>query len=93
MVGLPECLGISGESDALKLRTHLREEFKIEVHIYYHNEARKEGERADAMDHESNGYVRISHQVYNVVDDYHRLRDAINKLIQDGFTCTMLSSE
>jgi hypothetical protein len=38
------------------------------------------------------GYARISHQVYNKVDDYYKFRDAINKLVSDGFTCALLST-
>ncbi|PSS21632.1 L-cysteine desulfhydrase [Actinidia chinensis var. chinensis] len=84
MVGLPVCLGISSDSDALKLRTHLRDCFGIEVPIYYR--APKDGE-IDPI----TGYARISHQVYNVVDDYYKFRDAVNKLVNDGFTCAFLS--
>lgn len=78
MVGMPACLGISSDSDALKLRTHLRVLFKVEVPIYY---------RA-ALEEEVNpitGYARISHQVYNTIEDYYRFRDAIIKLANDGF--------
>ncbi|CAI9265917.1 unnamed protein product [Lactuca saligna] len=35
MVGLPTCLEIMSDSDGLKLRSHLRECFKVEVPIYY----------------------------------------------------------
>ncbi|PIM97391.1 Cysteine desulfurase NFS1 [Handroanthus impetiginosus] len=84
MVGMPACLGIQSDSDALKLRKHLREWFKVEVPIYYR--APVEGE-VDPI----TGYARISHQVYNAVEDYHRLRDAVQKLVQDGFTCAHLS--
>ncbi|KAI4378076.1 hypothetical protein MLD38_015613 [Melastoma candidum] len=38
------------------------------------------------------GYARISHQVYNKEDDYCRFRDAINKLVNDNFTCKLLSA-
>uniref|UniRef100_A0A7C8YF69 Aminotransferase class V domain-containing protein n=1 Tax=Opuntia streptacantha TaxID=393608 RepID=A0A7C8YF69_OPUST len=84
MVGLPACLGIQSEDDALKLRTHLREKFKVEVPLYYRPP--RDGE-VDYL----TGYARISHQVYNEVDDYYRFRDAIHQLIQDGFTCSQLS--
>ena len=91
MVGLPGCLGIESDDDALKLRTHLREEFKVEVPIYYNS--LKDGYVGDRNGVGSaSGYARISHQVYNVENDYHRLRDAINKLVKDGFNCGMLSS-
>lgn len=84
MVGLPSCLGISSDSDGLKLRTHLRDYFGIEVPIYY--VVPKDGE-VDPI----TGYARISHQVYNSVDDYYKFRDAVNKLVNDGFTCALLS--
>lgn len=91
MVGLPGCLGISSEKDALKFRSLLRDQFHVEVPVYH--QSPKEGENG-AVDRSSSvsGYVRISHQVYNVEDDYFRLRDAIDKLVQDGFKCTMLLS-
>ncbi|CAI9101385.1 OLC1v1038695C1 [Oldenlandia corymbosa var. corymbosa] len=85
MVALPTSLGISSESDALKLRTHLRNTYKVEVPIYY---------RAPETEGEVNsvtGYARISHQVYNTIEDYHRFRDAVNTLIQTGFTCALLT--
>ncbi|MQL94320.1 hypothetical protein Taro_026972 [Colocasia esculenta] len=94
MVGLPSCLGVASERDAQKLRRHLREVFLVEVPIYY-SCPHKDGEATPASesctDHIT-GFVRISHQVYNVVDDYHRLRDAVNKLVKDGFTCRALPS-
>lgn len=82
MVGLPPRLGISCDSDAMKLRTHLRECFGVEVPIYYR--APKDGDPVT-------GYARISHQVYNVVDEYYLFRDAVNKLVNDGVTCAVLS--
>ncbi|KAK6139486.1 hypothetical protein DH2020_026771 [Rehmannia glutinosa] len=85
MVGMPICLGIKSDSDALKLRKHLRECFKVEVPIYYREPL--EGE-VDPI----TGYARISHQVYNVVEDYYTFRDAVNKLVKDGFTCNLLSN-
>ncbi|KAG8369021.1 hypothetical protein BUALT_Bualt15G0106900 [Buddleja alternifolia] len=84
MVGLPACLGIKSDSDALKLRKHLRECFKVEVPIYYRAPLEAE---VDPI----SGYARISHQVYNVIEDYYRFRDAVNKLVEDGFTCSLLS--
>ncbi|KAF9592920.1 hypothetical protein IFM89_018636 [Coptis chinensis] len=91
MIGLPACLGISSEAEGLLLRTHLRDSFKIEVPIYYQEP--KRGEMEDMIDSSCvTGYARISHQVYNTVDDYYKMRDAINQLVQDGFTCKMLHS-
>ncbi|XP_058216568.1 probable L-cysteine desulfhydrase, chloroplastic [Rhododendron vialii] len=84
MVGLPSCLGILSDSDGLKLRTHLRDSFGVEVPIYYL--VPKDGE-VDPI----TGYARISHQVYNKVEDYYKFRDAVSKLVKDGFTCALLS--
>ncbi|KAK4779279.1 hypothetical protein SAY86_006807 [Trapa natans] len=85
MVGLPSCLRITCERDTLKLRAHLRECYRVEVPIYYRSP--KEGE-IDPI----TGYARISHQVYNKLEDYERFRDAINKLVSDKFTCPSLSA-
>ncbi|PIA60686.1 hypothetical protein AQUCO_00300299v1 [Aquilegia coerulea] len=87
MVGLPSSLEISSEADGMLFRTHLRESFGIEVPIYY-----KDPKSGNIEDGVTTGYVRISHQIYNTIDDYNRLRDAINQLIQDGFTCKSLLS-
>ncbi|KAI4349860.1 hypothetical protein L6164_010407 [Bauhinia variegata] len=84
MVGLPACLGIMSDSDALKLRTHLRDHFGVEVPIYYRPP--KDGEVGSVT-----GYARISHQVYNKVDDYYKFRDAVNQLVSNGFNCAILS--
>ncbi|GAB2287244.1 Probable L-cysteine desulfhydrase, chloroplastic [Dionaea muscipula] len=85
MVGLPLCLGIASEGDALKLRCHLRNKFGVEVPIYYRPPI--EGEINPLT-----GYARISHQVYNTVDDYHKFRDAVNQLVNDDITCTLLAN-
>lgn len=85
MVGLPACLGISNDPDTLKLRSHLREHFQVEVPIYFR--APVDGE-VDPI----TGYARISHQVYNKAEDYYRFRDAVNQLVSDGFTCASLSN-
>ncbi|XP_052193145.1 probable L-cysteine desulfhydrase, chloroplastic [Diospyros lotus] len=84
MVGLPACLGITSDLDVLKLRTHLRDCFSVEVPIYYR--APKDGEVNPVT-----GYARISHQIYNKLDDYSRFKEAVNKLVNDGFTCAALS--
>ncbi|XP_028792077.1 probable L-cysteine desulfhydrase, chloroplastic [Neltuma alba] len=85
MVGLPTCLGISSDSDALNLRTHLRDDFGVEVPIYYRPS--KDGEIGLVT-----GYARISYQVYNKADDYYKFRDAINQLVRNKFTCALLSN-
>ncbi|KAF5739952.1 L-cysteine desulfhydrase-like [Tripterygium wilfordii] len=85
MVGLPPCLEISIDSDCLKLRTHLRVKFGVEVPIYFR--APKDGEIIRSI---VTGYARISHQVYNKIENYYKFRDAINQLVKDGFTCKLL---
>ncbi|KAL9248212.1 hypothetical protein vseg_021560 [Gypsophila vaccaria] len=84
MVGLPNELGISSDKDAMKLRFHFREKFGVEVPLYYRPPV--DGEVGGLT-----GYARISHQVYNTVDEYYRFRDAVKKLVQDGFTCAQLT--
>ncbi|XP_015874829.3 probable L-cysteine desulfhydrase, chloroplastic [Ziziphus jujuba] len=85
MIGLPACLGILTEKDTLKLRSHLREKFGVEVPIYFRAPRNSE-------DVTITGYARISYQVYNKVDDYNKFKDAINKLVSDGFTCSLLTT-
>ncbi|KAE8799917.1 Isopenicillin N epimerase [Hordeum vulgare] len=69
----------------------LRKDFKVEVPIYYNT--RQVEVQEIAKDNNSDpvtGYVRISHQVYNVKEEYERLRDAVNKLVAEGFTSAEL---
>eukprot|EP01018_Ginkgo_biloba_P025285 Gb_08805 [translate_table: standard] len=81
MVGLPLCLEVSSEQGALDLRARLRKEFAVEVPIYY---------RPPKMGLELDGepifraYARISHQIYNTVDDYLKFRDAILQLVAEA---------
>lgn len=92
MVGLPSTLCISDEGDTLKLRAHLRACHGIEVPIIY--QAPKDGESGPKdKDGLITGYARISHQVYNTIEDYEKFRNAINQLVQDRRTCQMLSAE
>ncbi|KAL6968723.1 L-cysteine desulfidase [Sarracenia purpurea var. burkii] len=94
MVGLPATLGILSDDDALRFRTHLRDHFGVEVPIHY--QAPKDGEFGASNGNScisGLGYARISHQVYNTVDDYLKFREAINQLVRDGFTCKMLCRE
>ncbi|CAH9096052.1 unnamed protein product [Cuscuta epithymum] len=92
MVGLPACLGILTADDALNLRTLLRNRFMVEVPIHY--QGLEDGESNGNTDEIGcvTGYARISHQIYNTVDDYFKLRDAINQLVHEGFTCKALST-
>lgn len=82
MVALPACLEISSDDDANKFRAHLCKKYGVEVRIHY--QASKDEVVAPVM-----GYVRICHQIYNKVEDYYKLRDAINQLVRDGFTCAL----
>ncbi|CAO2203275.1 unnamed protein product [Urochloa humidicola] len=93
MVGLPGCLGIDSDDDGMGLRDLLRNEFRVEVPIFHNSRSvAVEGEEMarDANGDEVTGYVRISHQVYNVREEYEVLRDAVNKLVLDGFSCSKL---
>lgn len=92
MVGLPSSLRILSDDDASKLRTHLRDHFGLEVPIHY-QASKDEGLENSHRDSCITGYARISHQVYNIEDDYVKLKDAINQLIADGITCKMLHKE
>ncbi|XP_057460535.1 L-cysteine desulfhydrase [Actinidia eriantha] len=92
MVGLPASLGISSDDDALKFRTHLRDHFQVEVPI--HHQAPKDSKVGARNGNNCiTAYARISHQVYNKVDDYIKFREAINHLVHDGFTCKVLSQK
>ena len=79
-------------SDAVNLSTYLREYFRVEVPIYFRvwtpppADDDDEDEDGDAITR----YAQISHQVYNKEEDYYRFRDAVNRLVSDGFTCAYL---
>lgn len=91
MVGMPSCLGIESDDDALRVRTMLRNDFKVEVPIYYNTRRVEAQEMArDKNGDPVTGYVRISHQIYNVKEEYERLRDAVNKLVAERFTSSKL---
>ncbi|RYQ89753.1 hypothetical protein Ahy_B09g096234 isoform A [Arachis hypogaea] len=87
MVGLPACLGIRCDLDVARLRTHLRDEFGVEVPIYFRAPA-----AAISAGDVVTGYARISYQVYNKVEDYYKFRDAVDQLVNSGFTCAQLST-
>nr|GME18907.1 L-cysteine desulfhydrase-like [Ipomoea batatas] len=93
MIGLPASLGVLTADDASNMRTLLRDRFGVEVSIHYQEP--KDGESLGTMDENGcvTGYARISHQIYNTVDDYLKLRDAINQLVQERFTCKALHAE
>ncbi|KAG0537406.1 hypothetical protein BDA96_03G145800 [Sorghum bicolor] len=70
----------------------LRNEFKVEVPVFHNSRSVEEGQELakDAKGDQVTGYVRISHQVYNVREEYEALRDAVHKLVLDGFSCSKL---
>ncbi|KAG6551095.1 hypothetical protein Mapa_007330 [Marchantia paleacea] len=72
-VGLPPALQISSPHEVHDLRTCLRQEFSIEIHGF----APPKKQDAKAI----TAYLRISHQLYNTLDEYLSLRDAINTLV------------
>ncbi|EES00610.1 putative L-cysteine desulfhydrase 2 [Sorghum bicolor] len=92
MVGLPGCLAIESGGDAMRVRDMLRNEFKVEVPIFHNSRSVEEGQELakDAKGDQVSGYVRISHQVYNVREEYETLRDAVHKLVLDGFSCSKM---
>ncbi|CAI0470083.1 unnamed protein product [Linum tenue] len=92
MVGLPSRLYVTSDDDALRLRSHLRAYYGVEVPIHY--QGPRDGE--DGVKDEYGivtAYVRISHQVYNTLDDYCKLRDAINQIVDNKKTCKTLLIE
>lgn len=92
MVGLPSCLRIESDVDALKFRTYLRNKLKIEVPVWFNSLRDVNVKGMNGVSSLVTAYARISHQVYNVEDEYYRFRDIINKFVEDGFHCGMLSS-
>lgn len=85
MVGLPNALSIHSHDDALNLRTRFRQDFRIEVPVYYALDTFPITflELQDNCSGTScvTAYVRISHQIYNSLGDYIRLRDAVKLLV------------
>ncbi|KAG0583214.1 hypothetical protein KC19_3G118400 [Ceratodon purpureus] len=79
MVGLPPGLNIHSQDDALKMRTRLREEFHVEVPLCYAGDSMSEKDGSKVV-----AYARISHQVYNKLEDYYVFRDAVNMMLAEG---------
>jgi selenocysteine lyase/cysteine desulfurase len=87
MVGLPASLNIHSPEDALRMRTRLRTEFQVEVPLYYP----AEGVDEIFSDHQnpttktsSVAYARISHQIYNKLEEYYMLRDAVQAIAAES---------
>lgn len=92
MVGLPSRLCVTSEDDAVKLRSYLRDYYGVEVPLYY-QEVKEGGVGVKDKDGLITGYARISHQVYNKLEDYEKFRDAIHQLLEAGKVCKMLSTK
>lgn len=81
MVGLPAQINIHSHDDALRMRSRLRDEFHVEVPLFY------AGESVSYMNSSKHlAYARISHQVYNKLEDYYAFRDAVNSIVDE---CTL----
>ncbi|KAJ8748668.1 hypothetical protein K2173_008113 [Erythroxylum novogranatense] len=91
MVGLPSSLFILSQDDALRLRSHLRACYGVEVPIHFQDPRDDDGMKGN--NGSITAYVRISHQVYNTLDDYCKLRDAIIKLVENQTVCRELHME
>eukprot|EP01018_Ginkgo_biloba_P021423 Gb_00650 [translate_table: standard] len=85
MVGLPDCLKIGSEKDAMDLRTLLRKKFGVEVPIYHRPKiAPIDNHSTEQPKTVFSAYARISHQLYNTLDDYLKFRDAVNQLVVEA---------
>lgn len=89
MIGLPSRLCVMSDDDALRLRSYLRVYHAIEVPVYYQG-LRDEDRDPRDKDGFITAYVRISRQIYNTDDDYHRLKHAIDQLLEQGKVCSGL---
>ncbi|KAH9327284.1 hypothetical protein KI387_007462 [Taxus chinensis] len=85
MVGLPDCLKVRSEKDAMDLRTLLRKRFGVEVPIYYRwATVATDPNSTERPKPAFSAYARISHQIYNTTDDYLKFRNAVNQLVLEG---------
>ena len=80
MVALPNCLEVSSDQDALKLRSRLRKEFSVEVPIYYRA---PKTELHSIRGPSFKAYARISHQIYNTLDEYLTFKAAILQIVAE----------
>jgi len=67
------------QDDALKMRSRLQEELHVEVPLYYAGESMSKTDSSKVV-----AYARISHQVYNKLEDYYAFRDALNMILAEG---------
>ena len=82
MVELPEIMSVKSEIDALELSTILREEYDVEVPVFYAEGRFDVGNGTVITGGPGKGYVRLSHQVYNTPEDFTKLRTAIEIMCQ-----------
>lgn len=69
------------QAELLTLRRRIREEYHVEVHLFYAgNSSPTSDEAAPGGRLRITTYVRISHQIHNKTDEYIKLRDAINDM-------------
>lgn len=61
------------------MRTRLREEFHVEVPLCYAGDSKSHGDGSKVV-----AYARVSHQVYNKLEDYYAFRDAVNMMLLEG---------
>ncbi|EFJ25765.1 hypothetical protein SELMODRAFT_232064 [Selaginella moellendorffii] len=78
MVELPAKLEVASEEAALEMRTRLRREFGVEVPICF--QAGGSPSANSKSMRSGTAYARVSHQIYNKLEDYTRLRDAVKSL-------------
>ena len=92
MVGLPDAFGVRSFKDSLRLRTRLRDEWQVEVPLYYlpdEKRTRAQGVAAELGERSSEvwvgrSYARVSHHIYNERRDYERLRDAVLAIAKES---------
>jgi len=69
------------------MRTRLRTEFQVEVPLYYPVEGVDEifsDHRHSTTKTSSVAYARISHQIYNKLEQYYMLRDAVQAIAAES---------
>ena len=77
------------QAELLPLRRRIRNEYQVEVHLYYAgNSSSTFDEAAAGGRSRSNTFVRISHTIYNKTDEYIKLRDAINDMALKSESCS-----
>jgi hypothetical protein len=72
------------QAELLGLRKRLREEYHVDIHVYYAGAAKTILDDNTSLQDTTtvwvNSYIRISHQIFNKTDDFVKLRDAIHDI-------------